>query len=41
MKSVIIKRYLNKYGKKALIAYVTWCIIKGIAFIVLGYKLFN
>jgi hypothetical protein len=41
MKPAIIKTYLHKYGRKALIAYLIWCIIKGIAFIFLGYKLFN
>ncbi|HET9746941.1 MAG TPA: hypothetical protein VFP97_14590 [Chitinophagaceae bacterium] len=41
MKPIFIKRYLQKYGKKALIVYLSWCIIKGIAFLILGYKLFN
>lgn len=41
MKSHFLKRSLQKYGKKALIIYLCWSVIKGIAFVVLGFKLFS
>lgn len=41
MKSLFLRRYLQKYGKKALIIYLCWSVIKGIAFLVLGFKLFS
>jgi protein-S-isoprenylcysteine O-methyltransferase Ste14 len=41
MKPLFLKRSLQKYGKKALIIYLCWSVIKGIAFLVLGFKLFS
>ncbi|HEU5168106.1 MAG TPA: hypothetical protein VFU29_21325 [Chitinophagaceae bacterium] len=41
MKPLFLKRYLQKYGKKALIIYLCWSVIKGIALLVLGFKLFS
>ena len=41
MKPTIFKRLFQKYGKKALVIYVCWSVIKGIIFLILGYKLFS
>lgn len=41
MKPLFLKRYFQKYGKKALIIYLCWSVIKGIAFLLLGVKLFS
>jgi hypothetical protein len=41
MKPLFLKRYFQKYGKKALIIYLCWSVIKGIAFLILGVKLFS
>jgi hypothetical protein len=41
MKPLFLKRSLQKYGKKALIIYLCWSVIKGIAFLVLGFKLLS
>ena len=31
-----MKKVLEKYGKKALVLYICWCTIKGLAFLALG-----
>jgi len=41
MKPRFIKRLAQKYGKKALIIYLCWSVLKGILFIFLGHKLFG
>jgi|GEM_PF-2297027 len=41
MRTIAVKKYMQKYGRKALIVYLVWCIIKGIAFLFLGFKLFS
>ena len=41
MKVLLNKPFFRKYGKKALMIYLCWCLIKGIAFILLGYKMFT
>lgn len=41
MRTMPLKKYLQKYGKKALIVYLAWCVIKGIVFLFLGFKLFS
>ena len=35
-----IKPFIKKHGKKALIIYVCWCVVKGIIFLLLGSRLF-
>lgn len=32
----MFRNKLKKYGKSALIAYICWCTIKGLAFLALG-----
>jgi hypothetical protein len=41
MKPPFLKRFFQKHGKKALIIYLCWSVVKGIAFLVLGFKLFS
>ncbi len=41
MKTRIEKLLSRKYGKKALLIYLSWCIVKGIIFLFMGYKLFG
>ena len=41
MRAAIVKKFFRKHGKKALIIYLVWCVLKGIAFLFLGYKLFS
>lgn len=36
-----MKNKLKKYGKKALILYLCWCALKGVAFLFLGKYLFG
>ena len=31
-----MKNILKKYGKKALVLYICWCTVKGLAFLALG-----
>ena len=40
MKAILSKPFFKKHGKKALIIYLCWCVVKGILFLVLGSKLF-
>lgn len=39
MKAFSLKPFFKKHGKKALIIYLCWCVVKGILFLVLGSKL--
>lgn len=41
LKANFLKRLMNKYGKKALIVYLCWSVIKGLLLIFLGSKLFG
>jgi hypothetical protein len=41
MKALINKPFFRKHGKKLIIAYICWCIVKGLVFLFLGYKLFS
>lgn len=41
MKALLKRPFFRKYGKKALIIYLCWFVIKGILFILLGYQLFT
>lgn len=38
MKAIFSRPFFKKYGKKALIIYLCWCIIKGLVFIFVGFK---
>ena len=38
MKALLAKPFFKKYGKKALIIYICWCLVKGLVFIFLGVK---
>jgi hypothetical protein len=40
MKAILSKPFFKKYGKKALIIYLCWCVLKGILFLVAGWLLF-
>lgn len=39
MKAFFAKPFFKKYGKKAMIIYLCWCIAKGIFFLLAGIKL--
>jgi len=41
MKTLFNNIIFKKWGRKALIAYLCWCIVKGIVFIIVGYKIFG
>jgi hypothetical protein len=41
MKMTFPKSLMARYGKKALYVYLAWCLVKGIAFLFLGMKLFS
>ncbi|HEX5653680.1 MAG TPA: hypothetical protein VFX58_11440 [Chitinophagaceae bacterium] len=41
MKAIFASRFYKKYGKKALIIYLCWCLVKGILFLLIGFKLFG
>jgi hypothetical protein len=41
MKVLLKKPFFRKHGKKALIIYLCWCVIKLILFILLGNQLFT
>jgi hypothetical protein len=41
MKTILAKPFLKKYGKKALIIYLCWSIVKGVLFLLLGARLFS
>jgi hypothetical protein len=31
-----MKKYIKKYGKKAMIIYLVWCTAKGVAYLAIG-----
>ena len=39
MKAFSLKPFFKKHGKKALIIYVCWCVVKGILLLLLGFKI--
>lgn len=41
MKVLFIKRLFQKYGKRALIIYLCWSVVKGLLLLFFGYKLFT
>ena len=41
MRALLKKPFFRKHGKKALIIYLCWFVIKGILFALLGYGLFT
>lgn len=41
MKVLSLKKFFQKHGRKALIIYLCWCAVKGILFLLVGYKLFS
>lgn len=41
MKSLFAGNFFRKYGRKALIIYLCWCILKGLFFLFIGYKMFG
>jgi|GraSoiStandDraft_4_1057263.scaffolds.fasta_scaffold00447_15 hypothetical protein len=41
MKTILAKPFFKKYGKKALIIYLCWSIVKGVLFLWLGARLFS
>lgn len=38
---IMIKNMVKNHGKKALIAYLCWCLLKGLAYLTLGVYLFK
>lgn len=41
MKKLFASPFFQKYGKKALIIYLCWCVLKGIFFLYAGYKMLS
>ncbi len=41
MKKLLAKPFFRQYGKKALWIYLGWCVVKGILFLILGFRLFG
>ncbi len=41
MKAILAKPFFRKYGKKALLLYLAWCVVKGLLFLFLGFKIFG
>lgn len=41
MKLLLGKASFKKYGRKAIIIYLCWCVIKGLLFLLLGFKMFG
>ncbi len=41
MKTMLSKPVFRRFGKKALVIYLCWCLVKGLFFIFLGSKLFG
>lgn len=41
MRIMPVKKYFRKYGRKALIIYLCWCVLKGLIFLFIGSKLFG
>ena len=41
MKALLAKPFFRKYGKKALLIYLGWCVVKGMVFLFLGLKIFR
>jgi len=39
MKAFSLKPFFKRHGKKALIIYLCWCLVKGILFLLLGFKI--
>jgi hypothetical protein len=39
MKTFLSKSFFRKYGKRALIIYLCWCLVKGFLLIILGFKM--
>ena len=39
MKAILSKPFFKKYGRKALIIYLCWSVVKGVLFLLLGAKL--
>ncbi|HEY6503848.1 MAG TPA: hypothetical protein VIZ28_07740 [Chitinophagaceae bacterium] len=40
MKTLLANRFFRKYGRKALIIYLCWCLVKGLFFLFVGFKFF-
>jgi hypothetical protein len=38
MKAIFAKPFFRKYGKKALVVYLCWCILRGVIFVLIGLK---
>lgn len=41
MNVIPFKSFFRKHGKKALFIYLCWCVVKGIFFLILGFKIFS
>ena len=41
MKALLKKPFFKKYGKKALIIYLCWSVVKAILFVLLGHQFFT
>jgi hypothetical protein len=41
MKAILSKSFFRKHGKKALIIYLCWSVLKGVLLILLGDKLLS
>jgi hypothetical protein len=40
MRAILEKPFFRKYGKKALIVYLIWCLVKGLVFLLAGWLMF-
>ena len=40
MKALLQRPFFKKHGKKALIIYICWCVVKGVLLILFGSQLF-
>ena len=41
MKAIFANPFFKKYGRKALVVYLCWCLLKGLLFLFIGLKLFH
>ena len=39
MKAILSRPFFRKYGKKALVIYLCWCLLKGVLFLLAGWLL--
>ncbi|HPG10047.1 MAG TPA: hypothetical protein PLU37_00855 [Chitinophagaceae bacterium] len=41
MNKILSHRLFRRFGKKALIVYLCWCLVKGLFFLYAGYQVFG